>query len=398
MVTSTSIKPPLPPGRAPLAGMARALLKWFAAHARDLPWRRTTDPYAIWISEVMLQQTQVKTVIPYWERWMRELPSVRALAEAGPDRVLKLWEGLGYYSRARNLQRAARVIMERHQGKFPVRQADILELPGIGRYTAGAIRSIAFDQPEAILDGNIVRVLTRLFAWSGDPKAAAMQTKLWAMSGRLVVAAGRLRSLPRPSGAAPPATPDAIPRADPYGRPHNALNQSLMELGATLCAARAPACDPCPLHNVCLAHRRGIVEDLPTRTGKAEITARRHVVFVLQHRDRYFIRQRAAHGVVNAGLWEFPHTEVPQVDPRELLNLAAAWIKTGRARAEVLGTLVHHITRYRHELTICRIHVEAGHTRTATDGCWRPLADIEQLALAGAHRKIARRFLVDSGG
>ena len=372
--------------------MARALMKWFAVHARDLPWRRTADPYAVWISEVMLQQTQVKTVIPYWERWMRELPNVGALAEANPDQVIKLWEGLGYYSRARNLHRAARVIVEQHHGQFPVRHAEILELPGIGRYTAGAICSIAFDQPEPILDGNIVRVLTRVFAWSENPKAAVMQGKLWAMSGRLVMAAGRVR---RQDGS-----PDIAPGANPCGaasaKPHSALNQSLMELGATLCTPRAPACRQCPLHDSCLARRQGIVEELPTRNGKTKPTVRRHIVFVFQNEDRYFIRQRAAHGVVNAGLWEFPHAEVAQADKSDLLKLAGAWFRTGRARAEVLGAMVHHITRYRHELTICRIRLDLGHTQTAAAGGWRRLADIQQLAFAGAHRKIARRFLVDS--
>jgi A/G-specific adenine glycosylase len=144
------------------ARLVPLLLAWYGVHARDLPWRRTTDPYAIWISEIMLQQTQVATVIPYWTRWMRALPTVQALARARPERVLKLWEGLGYYRRARNLQAAARLIRDRHAGMFPESQEAILELPGIGRYTAGAIGSIAFNLPTPILDGNIVRVLTRL--------------------------------------------------------------------------------------------------------------------------------------------------------------------------------------------------------------------------------------------
>src|SRR5947209_8155612 len=137
------------------------LLAWFAQNARDLPWRRTSNPYAIWVSEIMLQQTQVKTVIPYWERWMRELPTIAALAEAKPERIHKLWEGLGYYTRVRNLQKAARLVMQKHGGKVPNSFEDLLALPGIGRYTAGAISSIAFNQPKPILDGNVIRVLTR---------------------------------------------------------------------------------------------------------------------------------------------------------------------------------------------------------------------------------------------
>ena len=145
------------------AKLVAALLRWFAAHARDLPWRRTRDPYAIWVSEIMLQQTQVKTVIPFWNRWLQTLPSIAAAANASSDQLHKLWEGLGYYTRVRNLQKAAQVVMAKHGGRFPEKFDDILALPGIGRYTAGAIGSIAFNQPTPILDGNVIRVLTRLF-------------------------------------------------------------------------------------------------------------------------------------------------------------------------------------------------------------------------------------------
>jgi A/G-specific adenine glycosylase len=147
-----------------------ALLEWFAASARDLPWRRTRDPYAIWVSEIMLQQTQVKTVIPFWERWLRELPTIEAAANASSDKLHKLWEGLGYYTRVRNLQKAAQVIVAEHDGKFPQRFDDVLALPGIGRYTAGAICSIAFNQPTPLLDGNVIRVLTRIFGIAENPK------------------------------------------------------------------------------------------------------------------------------------------------------------------------------------------------------------------------------------
>src|SRR6185436_17006855 len=158
------------------------LLRWFAANARDLPWRRTTDPYAIWISEIMLQQTQVSTVIPYFERWMRELPYVSSLARAREQKVLKLWEGLGYYTRARNLHRVAKSL---NGDAFPHEFDEVLKLPGIGRYTAGAICSIAFNQPTAILDGNVARVLSRVYLVDGDIKATATREKLWELSGQL---------------------------------------------------------------------------------------------------------------------------------------------------------------------------------------------------------------------
>ena len=158
------------------------LLRWFSANARELPWRRTRDPYAIWVSEIMLQQTQVKTVIPYWERWMRELPTIEAVANASPDKIHKLWEGLGYYTRARNLQKAARQIVEKHGGKFPEHFDDVLALPGIGRYTAGAICSIAFNQPTPILDGNVIRVLTRIFGIAENPKEKETNARLWKLA------------------------------------------------------------------------------------------------------------------------------------------------------------------------------------------------------------------------
>jgi A/G-specific adenine glycosylase len=162
------------------------LLKWFAANARDLPWRRTRDPYAIWVSEIMLQQTQVKTVIPYWERWMRELPTIESLAHASAGKIHKLWEGLGYYTRVRNLQKGAQQITIEHSGKFPKTFDDVLALPGIGRYTAGAICSIAFNRPRAILDGNVVRVLTRIFGIATDPREKETNAQLWRLAEELV--------------------------------------------------------------------------------------------------------------------------------------------------------------------------------------------------------------------
>src|SRR5437867_7452581 len=165
------------------------MLRWFAQNARDLPWRRTTDPYASWVSEIMLQQTQVKTVLPYWARWMRALPDIVALAKAKPERIHKLWEGLGYYTRVRNMQKAAQTIVEQHNGKFPQAFEEVLALPGIGRYTAGAICSIAFNQPKPILDGNVIRVLTRLFGIGGNPRERNTNAKLWHLAEQLVEAA-----------------------------------------------------------------------------------------------------------------------------------------------------------------------------------------------------------------
>src|SRR5690242_15502981 len=211
--------------------LVATLLRWFAANARDLPWRCTRDPYAIWVSEIMLQQTQVKTVIPYWEHWLRELPTIKAVAKASPDKIHKLWEGLGYYSRARNLHQAARQIVGKNGGKFPENFDDVLALPGIGRYTAGAICSIAYNQPTPILDGNVIRVLTRVFGMRGDPREKRRNAKLWQMATRLVEA----------------AAPNSC----------SELNQSLMELGALICTPRNPRCAECPVSRDCIALRRG---------------------------------------------------------------------------------------------------------------------------------------------
>src|SRR5580692_8401340 len=174
------------PHKRKISAIVKNLLAWFAANARDLPWRRTRDPYGIWVSEIMLQQTQVKTVIPFWNRWMRELPTIAAAAKAPSAKIHKLWEGLGYYTRVRNLQKAALVIVEKHGGKFPENFDEVLELPGIGPYTAGAICSIAFNQPAPILDGNVIRVLTRIFGIAENPKEKETNAKLWRLAEEVV--------------------------------------------------------------------------------------------------------------------------------------------------------------------------------------------------------------------
>jgi A/G-specific adenine glycosylase len=263
------------------------MLDWFSASARDLPWRRTQDPYAIWVSETMLQQTQVKTVLPFWERWMRELPTIEAAAQAGPEKIHKLWEGLGYYTRARNLQKAARLILEKHGGKFPKSFDDILALPGIGRYTAGAISSIAFNQPMPILDGNVMRVLTRIFGIAEDPREKKTNQLLWQIAEELVLQANT--------------------KHQKFACSH--LNQSLMELGALVCTPRNPQCAACPVKKLCVAFRENRIPELPNIAKRAAATARRFVAFVIECRGKFLVRQRPEN-VVNAHLWEFPNVEV----------------------------------------------------------------------------------------
>lgn len=338
--------------------VVRALLKWFSENARDLPWRKTSDPYAIWISEIMLQQTQVKTVIPYWERWLLKLPSIRNLAMAKPERVLKLWEGLGYYSRARNLQTAARIILQKHGGKFPENFDCILALPGIGRYTAGAICSIAFDQPKPILDGNVIRVLTRVFGISGNPRETKTNAHLWSLAEQLV-SNSKLKTKKRSCSF---------------------LNQSLMELGALICTPRQPKCLSCPLKKNCIAFQENRIADLPNLGKRAELTRRRFVAFIVKERGKFLVCQRPA-GIVNANLWEFPNLELREneTSPRH----KSFKVPTGAAP---FCTITHSITRYR--ITLDVFIAERSASGQMPVGKWLRLADLRKLAFSSAHRKI----------
>lgn len=348
------------------------LLEWFDRHARDLPWRRTRDPYAIWVSEIMLQQTQVKTVIPYWNRWMREFPTVQALAAAGPDAIHKAWEGLGYYTRVRNMQKAARQICARHQCVFPRVFEEVLDLPGIGRYTAGAICSIAFNQPAPLLDGNVLRVLTRLFGIGEDPLEKATNTRLWDLAARLVAEAGARRPAP--------------------GRPGNcsSLNQSLMELGALVCTPRQPECGHCPVRSLCVAERTGQVESIPKLAERVRSTARRFVAFVAEEGGRYLVRQRTA-GMVNAHLWEFPNAEVPD-DPTDLREAARRALGPTGVEWRPFCTIKHSITRYRITLEAFEGRLTKQPARLGASARWLALEELQRLAFTSAHRKIVGRL------
>jgi A/G-specific adenine glycosylase len=343
--------------------IAKLLVKWFRASARDLPWRKTRDPYAIWVSEVMLQQTQVKTVIPYWTRWMTQLPNVRALAGVSEERLLKLWEGLGYYRRARHLQRAAQTIVKEHNGKFPCNFEAILALPGVGRYTAGAVCSIAFDQPHPVLDGNVVRVLTRLFGIPGNPKERRTNEQLWQLAASLVAAAG----------------------SEKAGCSH--LNQSLMELGAIICLPQAPKCEACPVRKHCIARATRRVDRLPNLPARTKVTARRFLAFIVNHRDRFLVRQRPD-GVVNERLWEFPNVEITNGEGRRPQTIAEKILGMRLSRPEKIGTIRHSITRYRIEVEVLRGTAKG----KAGEGQWLTLEEIDARALTSAHRKVFNRI------
>ena len=357
--------------------VASKLLAWFQKEARDLPWRRTRDPYAIWVSEIMLQQTQVKTVIPYWERWMRELPALQSLACARPQKIHKLWEGLGYYSRVRNLQKAAQVIVEQHSGKFPEDFDQVLELPGIGRYTAGAICSIAFNQPRPILDGNVIRVLTRLCGLRNDPRERHTNGVLWDLAETLVVQAAALGSTRK--GVNPAAS-------------H--LNQALMELGAVVCTPRQPGCGACPIATDCVALRDGLVNELPATRPRVRVTQRRFLAFAAKSNGRWLVRQRPK-GVVNGQFWEFPNVEITNGE-FDLRQAARAALGFSPKNLVPLLSLKHSITRYRITLEVFGAALERTASANASSarkpGRWLTRPQLDKLAFTGSHRKILSRL------
>ncbi len=256
--------------------LAQHLLEWYAEHARPLPWRQVKDAYLIWVAETMLQQTRVETVIPYYERWLKRFPSLSHLVSASEQEVLALWEGLGYYQRARNLHRAARRVMNEHGGVLPREPQALRRLPGIGRYTAAAIASIAYNQDEPALDGNACRALARLFAIEQPLRCASTERTLY-----------KLAATHLPAGQA--------------GR----YNQALMDLGATLCTPRKPACARCPLAENCLAHRQGREEAIPPKRLKPTLPHYIVTAAVIIRDGRVLIAQRPAEGLLG-GLWEFP--------------------------------------------------------------------------------------------
>jgi A/G-specific adenine glycosylase len=344
--------------------LVAAMLRWYGSNARDLPWRRTRDPYAIWVSEIMLQQTQVQTVIPYWERWMKALPDVKSLARAKPERIHKLWEGLGYYTRVRNMQRAAERIVSVHSERFPEDFDEVLALPGVGRYTAGAICSIAFDQPKPILDGNVMRVLTRLFGIEGDPRSRPVNDSLWRLADLLVN--------------------QAATEAKKSDRAASHLNQSLMEIGARVCIPRQPRCGECPVRKDCVAFKQGRVEKLPQLPPRVSMTPRRFAAFVAERNERFLVRQRPD-GVVNAKLWEFPNSEVKPTEPN-IIGAAGCVLGVKPTGLAELSRIQHTITRYRITLEVYR--AEGDWTDGRVAGRWLTKKELERLAFSSAHKRI----------
>jgi len=343
-----------------------ALLRWFDRHQRDLPWRQAKEPYPIWLSEVMLQQTQVATVIPYYRRFLARFPTVNDLANAPLDDVLSQWKGLGYYSRARNLHRAAKAIAEKHHGQLPSTAVELLELPGFGRYTAGAVASIAFNQPVALVDGNVARVLARLYAVEGATGEKLREAKLWAKAAELV-------SLERPGD----------------------WNQALMELGATVCLPKGARCGECPVRDECQAQATGRVEAIPAPKVRAPRKALRWAVAFCERDGKLLLGQRPAKGLFG-GLWELPSAELAAKS-----TAAAALTKLFGKKPRTLTRLGKtHRTLTHRELTleVYRVQLTGAVAAGAYQALeWVPHAEVSKRGMSTAMRSALDDVLTSSG-
>jgi A/G-specific adenine glycosylase len=347
---------------AQLPAFRRRILSWFAECKRDLPWRRTRDPYRIWLSEIMLQQTRVAAVVPYYERFLETFPDVRALAHAKPERVLARWAGLGYYSRARNLQRTAREIVARHAGNFPREHQAALALPGIGRYTAAAVLSIAYNEPHAVLDGNVARVLARIGAVHGDLRAPAAWRELEA------------------------AAQDLLAR-----NASGDWNQAMMELGATVCTPKSPRCGECPAEKWCRARKLGIAEKLPSaRKKRVPVDVTLAAAVLLDPCGRtLLVRRSDADGALFSRLWQFPALETTGADA----GVALAAHLREKFGMQMNGNLAPLATA-RHSVTFRNIRLEPFLVRVpqlpeVSGARIVPLARVRSAPISNATQKIA---------
>jgi A/G-specific adenine glycosylase len=345
----------------------RRLLDWYARHQRDLPWRRSADPYRVWLSEVMLQQTQVETVKPYFTRFVRTFPTVEKLAAADEHEVLRLWEGLGYYRRARSLHAAAKKIVADFGGQFPSDVKTLQTLPGIGRYTAGAIASIAFDERVPILEANTIRLLARLLAYRDDPTQAAGQALLWATAAELL----------------------------PQKRT-SMFNQALMELGALVCVPGKPDCEHCPVATQCGAFRAGLQQELPCPAAKQRFVSVREAAVVIHKNGQVLLRQ-CQPGQRWAGLWDFVRFEITGTSQREVReelqtkthDMTGLVVEPG----PLLATIKHGVTRFRITLACyTALHVSGRINTRQTPLRWVRPGELSNYPLSTTGRKLANKI------
>ncbi len=345
----------------------RRLRRWYRRAARDLPWRRTRDPYAVWVSEIMLQQTQVATVIPYFGRFLDAFPTVAALAAADEQQVLRLWEGLGYYRRARQMHAAARKVVDEHDGHFPQDSASLLALPGIGRYTAGAILSFALDRQFPIVEANTVRLYSRLLGMRDDPGKSSGQARLWEFAAEL------------------------LPRTAPGD-----FNQALIDLGSTVCTPREPDCDACPVATLCAARRENAVDQIPAGVRKVVFEQIVEAAVVIRSPRGLLIRQ-CQPDERWSGLWDFPRVPVPELEYDTDIICEAVQRQVGVSVA--LGArfhqLKHGVTRFR--ITLLCFHASLSPRRqgdlAAPSVRWVDVAHLSQYPLSVTGRKIANYLL-----
>jgi len=349
------------------AVLAEQLLAWFARHARDLPWRRERTPYRIWVAEAMLQQTRVETVIPYYERFLARFPTIRALSAVSLEEVLRVWEGLGYYARARNLYAAARQIVAARDGQLPDTFEGLLALPGVGQYTAGAVASIAFGRDVPAVDGNVRRVLCRVFGIHQDVTRSAVRKELERLAANLI----------------------------PPGRA-GAFNEALMELGAIVCTPRSPRCDDCPLNDLCLARKQGNPESLPVKRPRKP-TPHYDVAAAVTVGDdgRVLVAQRNVDDMLG-GLWEFPGGKqepgetLPECLAREMREELDIEVGVG----ELVLVVEHAYTHFRITLHAFRCRLLSGKPRCLDCAAfrWVEPAELDALPMSVADRKVARAF------
>jgi A/G-specific adenine glycosylase len=353
------------------ARLASRLLNWYRQQGRSLPWRGNPDPYAVWVSEIMLQQTRVEAVIPYFERWMRLFPTVRDLSAASEQDVLNAWEGLGYYSRAHNLHRAAKIVVEQYNGELPRDLKALRSLPGIGRYTVGAIASIAFNMDEPALDGNLRRVYTRLFDVSQPADSPAGEEILWKLAAEHL-----------PTG-----------QAGDY-------NQALMDLGATICLPKNPRCLLCPLMEICQARANGTQEQRPVLKPKKETPHFTHAAAIVVRIDReaslvrgnppyteVLLSKRPSKGLLG-GLWEFPNGRVNGEPAGELESVLEAGYNLKVRSGEALGIVNHGYTHFRVTVHAFRCELVAMSDQEGLK--WVKLDDIDDYPMGKIDRQIAR--------
>jgi A/G-specific adenine glycosylase len=346
--------------------VAPRLLDWYRRQGRELPWRQTRDPYRIWLSEIMLQQTTVAAVIGYYQRFLENFPTVEHLAAAPLETVIDLWAGLGYYARARNLHAAARMVVEEYRAEFPQTADQLQQLPGVGRSTAGAIAALAFDQRAAILDGNVRRILCRLFALQQPPRSSATEKQLWQWAELLT----------------------------PHRNVHD-YTQAIMDLGATVCLPRKPLCEQCPLNALCQARLLGLQSQLPLKQQRKPVPTRNEAALLLEKQGRFMVRRRPASGLLG-GLWEFPTISLEAGDmvEQKIALLMSDFAVSGTPR--LLGSISHIYSHFRLELQLYQLSVDDLPRVGEGEADWVATEKLSQLALHGAHKKALAK-LQDSG-